>query len=1047
MNAKPFLRIATLIMAGMLAWTCNFPDTSDPDPSKGDPGDTLKTPDSNGTGPHVNHAPTIGLGLHNVSMLEGESKTITLKAKDEDGDPMHFEVQNLDSLRALFPDGAKAIEILTGGDSLVIGFLPGPSKGNYRFRIAVMDPFGGIEVQILTISVGKVNRPPSVAFAAPVTGTAFKIKEGGTLSIKVTAQDVDGDAVTLQSLANPPWPRFGQGSYDTKTGMLTFTPSFQCVASGETTFSDLVFRAKDNGSPSESGQISARITVQDSNSAPVWKTAAQTLQGREGMEMILDLGPLFKGDGENDAVDFTAACGAVNKAAMKWSFTPGFRDAGRKECAIIASDSHKPPAASKLILTLDISDSVRLVDVAITSPVSGSISKDSVVPVIWTIGDQVQTAETAEILKVEGANVIVRSFRDSLGNNGSDSVTVIRDTRPPLPPRITVPALLNTPLPKWIWKSGGEGNGKYRLRLDNPDPGAPMAEVRDTAFTPSAGLPEGRHVLYVEEQDDAGNWSAPDSGAVVLDLTPPVVKILSPLPGIRTNASSIEVRWMLDGQEQQTQNSEPLSADGVVMIRREALDAAGNRGADSILIFRKSQPGAAPTVTGTAVPTRNPEWTWTSGGQGGSGAYRIGWQAGVWFDTLTATRFAGPADLADGAQTLFVSELDSAGNWSAPGSFQVTVDKTPPILQVTGPDLQASIASIDPVITGTATEANGLAAVRYSLAGAGNGVAVLAGASWSIATLAYPDGDHLVAVVGEDAAGNLSAPVSVPIHKRTNTVFVRKGSTGNGTSWKDAFGELYQVFANPIGASGLKVWMADGEYPTAPNLVDPITVPSKVEVYGGFNPDGSGKSVLERNLADLKTSVRCDGLPQNQAILLQGQGAILDGIRFTTSGGAIGSTEGNSVRNCWILNTGGIAPIRISGAKGDSFQLINSRIDGNRSADQGALVLDADVKASLTDTWITNNSSTGQGSGGGMWIGSKAKVTAQGTTLSGNTVPDSVGTRPIQVHVEADANLNYEGTVEGGTAGFDIMPKAKVKYNGVDIPDGSSGPGPGPGGG
>ncbi|MDQ3003701.1 MAG: hypothetical protein M3Y08_20885, partial [Fibrobacterota bacterium] len=227
-------RFTIITLLGLSFWNCNLSDSGRDLSDRKDTfkNDTLMNDDPSSTGPRLNHAPTIGLGLNNVSMLEGESKTITLRAKDEDGDPVKFSIQNLDSLRALFPDGAKAIEVVTGGDSLVIGFLPGPAKGNYRFRIAVTDTAGGIEIQILTISVGKVNRPPSIAFAAPATGTAFKIKEGRTISLRIVTEDKDGDVATLESLSNPPWPRCGQGSYDTKTGTLTFTPSFQCVGAG-----------------------------------------------------------------------------------------------------------------------------------------------------------------------------------------------------------------------------------------------------------------------------------------------------------------------------------------------------------------------------------------------------------------------------------------------------------------------------------------------------------------------------------------------------------------------------------------------------------------------------------------------------------------------------------------------------------------------------------------------------------------------------------------------------------------------------------------------
>jgi hypothetical protein len=1021
-------RFAIIPLIGLLFWNCNLSDSGR---DLSDRIDTLKTDDPASTG--VNHAPTIGLGLNNVTMLEGESKTITLRAKDEDGDPIKFAILNLDSLRALFPDGAKAIEVVTGGDSLVIGFLPGSAKGNYRFRIAVTDTAGGIEVQILTISVGKVNRPPSVSFAAPATGTAFRIKEGRTISLRIVTEDKDGDAVTLQTLSNPPWPRFGQGSYDTKTGTLTFTPSFQCVASGETTFSDLVFRAKDNGSPSETGQIAARISVQDSNSAPKWSTGSLAVQGREGVEMTVDLARYFQGDDEKDGVDFAATNGSVDKSAMRWTFTPGFRDAGQKECVITASDSHKPPLSSKITLSLTIADSVRLVDVAILSPVSGSLSKDTVVPVKWSVGEREQTTETSEVLKIEGVNVIVRSFRDSLGNNGSDSVTVIRDSRPPLAPRITVPARVNTPVPRWTWKSGGEGNGTYRVRLDNPDPAAPMAELFDTVYAPPHHLAEGRHVLYVQEKDDAGNWSAVDSGAVVIDLTPPVVRILSPLPGTWTNQSAIDVKWTLNGLEQGVQNSEPLPNDGVIVIRREAFDEAGNRGADSIVILRRSSAGSAPAVSGSASPTRAPEWTWSSGGQGGKGTYRIGWGAGLWFDTLTTLKYAGPADIPEGPQTLYVSEADSAGNWSSPGSFMITVDRTAPVLQVTGPDAESAIASIDPAITGTSVEANGIASVRWSGAGIGEGEALVAGTAWSIASIVYPPGDVTVAVVATDAAGNAGTPVKVVIHKRPNVLFVRKGFAGKGTSWKDAYGEVWQAVAGRSSAS--QIWVAEGEYPSASDGSATLVIPANLSVYGGFKTDGSGLSIAERSVADPKTIISCDGPGTGYAVRMVAQKSLLDGFRIAAAGGGLQGDSDNTARNVWILGAGGLAPVDIIPSDhGKPFQLENCRVEGALNADKAAVSVGANSRITLTNCSITGNASTGAGSGGGIWLDQKARITATGLALSGNTVPDSVGAKPMQMRVEDNAVATLEGTVEGGIAGIEIVPGGKVKLNGTDYP-------------
>ena len=848
----------------------------------------------------------------------------------------------------------------------------------------------------------------------------------------MTATDPDGDAVTILSLANPPWPRFGQGAYDTKTGELIFTPSFKAVAAAETTFSELVFRAQDNGNPKETGQIAARITVLDSNSAPRWKPGPVGLAGSEGREMVVDLAQLLVGDDEKDPMAITSACGTVGND-LRWTFTPGFRDAGRKECAVTATDNHKPPAASVLILVLDIADSVRLVDVAILAPLAGDIVRDTVVVVEWNVGDQRQTLETTERLAAEGPNVIRRSFRDSLGNNGSDSVTVIRDTQGPLAPTIQVPPLLNVARPLWSWKGGGGGNGRYRIRLDNSDPAAPMTDWRDSAFTPAVPLAEGVHTLYVQESDEAGNWSPVASAAVTLDLTPPVVKILSPATGGWTNASILDVQWTLDGVPQTALNTETLAADGVLRVRREAFDAAGNRGADSILILRRSAAGSAPLVAGSSSPTKTAEWTWTSGGAGGSGTYRIGWTDGAWFDTLTTTKYTAAADIPEGVNTLFVSEVDSAGNWSASGSLAITVDRTAPVLQITGPAPEAAIASVDPAITGTLTETAGPVTLKWSGPGIPAGQASAGGASFSLASIAFPAGDITVTLSAVDAAGNTGAPVSVTIHKRPGTVFVRKGGNGKGTSWQDAYGELWQALAGR--GSATELWVAEGEYPSAADGALPLVIPTSVSVFGGFAAAGTGMSVSDRALAVLKTVIRCDGPAGNPAVQMLGQKSVLDGFRIDATGGGLQGDSDNTARNLWILNAGGPYGLDVvQGEGGKPFRLESSRIEGMKYANKAAVSVGQKAKAELVDCAIIGNMAVSPSSGGGIWVDVQGEVQATGLILSGNTVADSAGARTLQLRVEEKGSADIAGTVEGGAAGFEMAAKASAKLNGADLP-------------
>ena len=82
------------------------------------------------------------------------------------------------------------------------------------------------------------------------------------------------------------------------------------------------------------------------------------------------------------------------------------------------------------------------------------------------------------------------------------------------------PTTTNYRFPTWTWSSAGDGSGHgfYRCWLDTkPNDGWKLTS--DTSYTPSSALPPGSHTLYVQEQDDSGNWSASDRHTIVIDAT------------------------------------------------------------------------------------------------------------------------------------------------------------------------------------------------------------------------------------------------------------------------------------------------------------------------------------------------------------------------------------------------------------------------------------------------------------------------------------------------------------------------------------------------
>jgi hypothetical protein len=63
----------------------------------------------------------------------------------------------------------------------------------------------------------------------------------------------------------------------------------------------------------------------------------------------------------------------------------------------------------------------------------------------------------------------------------------------------------------------------FRYRLDDSDLTNGSTNIKSLSFTPSIGLSDGVHVLYVQERDAARNWSPTGSKTIVIDTTAPTV--------------------------------------------------------------------------------------------------------------------------------------------------------------------------------------------------------------------------------------------------------------------------------------------------------------------------------------------------------------------------------------------------------------------------------------------------------------------------------------------------------------------------------------------
>lgn len=364
------------------------------------------------------------------------------------------------------------------------------------------------------------------------------------------------------------------------------------------------------------------------------------------------------------------------------------------------------------------------------SPVDETYTNLNPITVTWSVDGAQQSSQG--ILK-GGPNTVTRSAQNGVGETFSAAITVHYDSDPPARPAVKGPSgPISTLRPSWTWVPSGDGNGIFRFRLDSDNLGTGATVVADTSFTPAFNLPVGPHILYVQERDKAGNWSASGSFTVRIDTTPPPAPAVSVAPASPSNnrrpiwtwtgtaaEGTTAYRYKLDNGDLRTgaidigataftpdPGAELLEGPHTLFVQQR--DSAGNWSASgSATIVIDLTPPLPPSVNASASPTndRTPSWNFTPRG-GGNGIFRYklnnrNFAAGA---TEIATPGYTPSlDLAAGIYTLHVQERDTAGNWSQSDSASITIDLSGPAApQVTSARSSVNVPSWAWIGTGRA---------------------------------------------------------------------------------------------------------------------------------------------------------------------------------------------------------------------------------------------------------------------------------------------------------------------------------------------------------
>ncbi|HEX6096862.1 MAG TPA: Ig-like domain-containing protein [Thermoanaerobaculia bacterium] len=314
------------------------------------------------------------------------------------------------------------------------------------------------------------------------------------------------------------------------------------------------------------------------------------------------------------------------------------------------------------------------------------------------------------------------------------------------------------------------------------------ATVTGTTYTAAAvPLPaEGPVALTAVATDAAGNTGSA-TVTIKVDRTQPAVKITFPADGAFIQGASTEVKGTLADASPAvvTVNDSPAlvtdgtftasvnGADGPLVVKATALDAANNASTDSITITFDT---TAPVITvEPAVATSQPLATVRGTIADISPVtLKIG-DATV--PVTAAGAFAHEVALAsEGTNTFLLTATDAAGN-TATQEVTVIRDTTNPALEVASPTEALVIANLPVVVRGTATDATALTVTVNGTA------ATITADAWEASFETLTEGAQTFTVVATDAAGNsTTATRNVTLDLAAPAVTITAPVTGTFTS-------------------------------------------------------------------------------------------------------------------------------------------------------------------------------------------------------------------------------------------------------------------------
>lgn len=261
-------------------------------------------------------------------------------------------------------------------------------------------------------------------------------------------------------------------------------------------------------------------------------------------------------------------------------------------------------------------------------------------------------------------------------------------------------------------------------------------------------------------------------------------------------------------------------------------------------------------------------------------------------------------------------------------------------------------------------------------------------------------------IVVKDKAVDSKVTDTLYISQRAKSqiIYVKAGSIGDGTSWERAFGSIVEGMAACTANGDMELWVAEGNYQLLAQFVW-----KPVNVYGGFK--GTETKLKERDLRRKSTILGGKFITMSAyGNKINNDWYYMDGFIFTgannedTYMGTLEIYKCQALRNCIIHgNTYG----KNAGGYFDNTRLINCVFYNNTTTITSSVV--QAFSTELYNVTIVNN--TGKGSGGGIRINGTNSA-LYNTVVWGNV--HTTGTTH-QVYLDANGNSKFvNSAVQGG---------------------------------